>query len=298
MKLRKGFKSVLVMIMTVLCMFVMPVMSASADSQGATDRLYDCISSGKDTSTTAKQIVDPSTTYVKENGGTVKYSELLSKNTSTNKYDGSINEAVFNELKSTEKEKFLTDMHKVAMAAVQSDSSSNDANKVTDKTVTNWLQKIQQCDGVGSQLMNTLLQNTKPDYATANRIYEPFSGVVGTVLGLGAILIMAFLGITMVLDLSYIGIPAFRLMLNGEDAGKTKPKVISYEAVSAVETAEGGGGAGGQNGSTNKVAVGIYFKKRVIMLIVLGICLLYLIQGQIFTLVSWILDLVSGFLGF
>ena len=35
-----------------------------------------------------------------------------------------------------------------------------------------------------------------------------------------------------------------------------------------------------------------------VMLIVLGVCLLYLIQGQIFTLVSWILNLLSGFLGF
>lgn len=300
MKLRKGFKSALVMFMTLLCMFVMPVMSASADSQDATSRLYASIASGTDTSTTPKVIVDPSKTYTKENGGTVTYKELLSYNEGSTTYNGSINEAVFNELKSSEKEEFLTDMHKVAMATVQSDADSNNAAKVTDKTVTNWLQQIQQCDGVGSQLMNTLLQNTKPDYATANRIYEPFSGVVGTVLGLGAILIMAFLGITMVLDLSYIGIPAFRLMLNGDgEGGKSgKPKVISYEAVSAVETAEGGGGGGGQNGSTGKVAVGLYFKKRVIMLIILGVCLLYLIQGQIFTLVSWILDLVSGFLGF
>lgn len=292
MKLRKGFKSVLVMIMTLLCMFVMPVMSASADSTPTADStLHSYIKEGGAVNGT-NAVVPKDKTYTKEGGGTVKYSDLVG--------DGvNINVAVFNELKSTEKEKFLTDMHSCAMAKVKADSDSTSADKVTSDTVTNWLQQIQQCDGVGSQLMNTLLQNTKPDYATANRIYEPFSGVVGTVLGLGAILIMAFLGITMVLDLSYIGIPAFRLMLNGDgDNGKGKPKVISYEAVSAVETAEGGGGAGGQNGSTGKVAVGLYFKKRVIMLIILGVCLLYLIQGQIFTLVSWILDLVSGFLGF
>ena len=108
----------------------------------------------------------------------------------------------------------------------------------------------------------------------------------------------------MVLDLSYMCIPAFRMMLSGDGAtgngtgNGSKPKIISYEAVSAVQLAETGSGTSGQQGGTNKLAVGIYFKKRVVMLIVLGICLLYLIQGQIFALVSMILDLVSGFLGF
>ena len=47
-----------------------------------------------------------------------------------------------------------------------------------------------------------------------------------------------------------------------------------------------------------KQALGIYLKRRIFMLILLGICLLYLVQGQIYTFVGWILDLVSGFLGF
>lgn len=285
---KRTFKSVFIMLLTLVCMFVMPVMSASADD-GSIDAKSDptgymeaYITNGGGT-TTQKDATDK--TYPKEGGGSYAYSELVEK--------GYVN-GNFTELTSKGKENLLTDMNTYAESAVKENSN------ITNQTKTTWLTNLQQCNGVGTQLMNTILQNTKPDYATANRIYEPFSGIVGTCLALGAILIMAFLGITMVLDLSYIGIPAFRMMVGGDDKGGKdgKPKFISWEAVSAVTQAEGGNGGSGQDGSSNKVAVGIYFKKRVIMLIVLGVCLLYLISGQIYTLVSWILDLVSGFLGF
>lgn len=283
---KRTFKSVFITLLTLVCMFVMPVMSASADDLDAnadpTGYMEAYITNGGGITA---QSENREKTYPKEGGGSYKYSELVEK--------GYVN-GNFTELTSKGKENLLTDMNTYAESAVKENSN------ITNQTKTTWLTNLQQCNGVGTQLMNTILQNTKPDYATANRIYEPFSGIVGTCLALGAILIMAFLGITMVLDLSYIGIPAFRMMVGGDDKGGKdgKPKFISWEAVSAVTQAEGGNGGSGQDGSGNKVAVGIYFKKRVIMLIVLGVCLLYLISGQIYTLVSWILDLVSGFLGF
>lgn len=234
-------------------------------------------------------------TYKLDGGGTVGYKELIDKDSDNTGY---INETQFNRLRGSEKSKFLGDMNNVATATI------DNSDIVTEDTRTTWLNNVQNCEGIGSQLMTALLQNTKPDYASANKIYKPFSGVVSTCLGLGAILIMAALGIVMVLDLSYIGIPLFRGFCdgdgsgNGQGGGGAKSKLVSYEAHSAVQEAEGGQGGGGQGGGSKKTAVGIYFKKRVIMLIVLGVCLLYLIQGQIFTLVSWILDLMSGFLGF
>jgi hypothetical protein len=101
--------------------------------------------------------------------------------------------------------------------------------------------------------------------------------------------------------LGYIGIPWFRLLLDGENTtngGQGKPKFISYEALSAVQMVENGTGGNGQQSSGFKVAAGIYLKRRIIMLVILGVCLLYLVQGQIFVLVGFILDLLSGFLGF
>lgn len=296
---KRTFKSVFIMLLTLVCMFVMPVMSASAADATASGELAAYIRAGGDTSkTTDTNMYKGSNLYDKQGGGTYSWTDLVTT-------DGLVS-GNFTNLTSSAKEELLTDMNQLADNKISDDETKavNNGKKsrsqVTDQTKSNWLVNLQQCNGVGTQLMNTILQNTKPDYATANRIYEPFSGIVGTCLALGAILIMAFLGITMVLDLSYIGIPAFRMMVGGDDKGGKdgKPKFISWEAVSAVTQAEGGNGGSGQDGSSNKVAVGIYFKKRVIMLIVLGVCLLYLISGQIYTLVSWILDLVSGFLGF
>lgn len=296
---KRTFKSVFITLLTLVCMFVLPVMSASAADATASGELASYIRAGGDTAkTTDTNMYKGNKLYDKQGGGTYGWTDLVTT-------DGLVS-GNFTNLTSSAKEELLTDMNQLADNKI-SDDETNAANngkksrsQVTSQTKSNWLVNLQQCNGVGTQLMNTILQNTKPDYATANRIYEPFSGIVGTCLALGAILIMAFLGITMVLDLSYIGIPAFRMMVGGDDKGGKdgKPKFISWEAVSAVTQAEGGNGSGGQDGSGNKVAVGIYFKKRVIMLIVLGVCLLYLISGQIYTLVSWILDLVSGFLGF
>lgn len=274
------------------------VISASAANATTTEdadtELKNNLKSG--TVGTGTKTVDVSSkTYKLDGGGTVKYTELIDGDSLSTGY---INENEFNKLKGSEKSKFLGDMNNVANGTI------DNSKIVTEDTRTTWLNNVQNCNGVGTQLMTALLQNTKPDYATANKIYKPFSGVVSTALGLGAILIMAALGIVMVLDLSYIGIPLFRGFCDGGDSGNgqgdggARGKLVSFEAHSAVQEAEGGQGGGGQNGGSKKTAVAIYFKKRVIMLIVLGICLLYLIQGQIFTLVSWILDLMSGFLGF
>lgn len=299
---KRTFKSVFIMLLTLVCMFVMPVMSASA-ATGTADaqaRLEKAIEEGKVDPNGASGLDVSGNSYDLQGGGTIKYVDVVGppSGVDSSTFKAGYVNSNFTKLTSKSQEKLLTDMNAVADGVVADTSGSNAI--VSDQTKTTWLTNLQQCNGVGTQLMNSILQNTKPDYATANRIYEPFSGIVGTCLALGAILIMAFLGITMVLDLSYIGIPAFRMMVGGDDKGGKdgKPKFISWEAVSAVTQAEGGNGGSGQDGSSNKVAVGIYFKKRVIMLIVLGVCLLYLISGQIYTLVSWILDLVSGFLGF
>lgn len=299
---KRTFKSVFIMLLTLVCMFVMPVMSASA-ATGTADaqaRLEKAIEEGKVDPNGASGLDVSGNSYDLQGGGTIKYVDVVGppSGADSSTFKAGYVNSNFTKLTSKSQEKLLTDMNAVADGVVADTSGSNAI--VSDQTKTTWLTNLQQCNGVGTQLMNSILQNTKPDYATANRIYEPFSGIVGTCLALGAILIMAFLGITMVLDLSYIGIPAFRMMVGGDDKGGKdgKPKFISWEAVSAVTQAEGGNGGSGQDGSSNKVAVGIYFKKRVIMLIVLGVCLLYLISGQIYTLVSWILDLVSGFLGF
>lgn len=243
--------------------------------------------------------------FKKSGGGYYLYTEITNI-ANDNSAQNLLDENKYLELTAGGKKDFLQNYISIAYAWEQfykEQKSSNTAEYITNETVTDMFQELQQVSGAGSQMMAALLNDTKPDYATANRLYKPFSGIVGTVLGVISILIMALLGITMALDIAYIVIPMFQLFLDGDgDGGGGKgrsgmAKIISQEAVSAVQSAEGGGGAGGQSGN-KKLAISQYFKVRWKSLLVLGICLLYLVQGQIYSFVSWIIDLVSGFLGF
>ena len=235
--------------------------------------------------------------YKCKDGGYKVYTELA-KNSTTNPID----ENNLQLLTTGAKNDFLTDYYNAGQAVINGDRANNYAGGVTEEVGNVWLEAIQNTEGVGSQLVTTLMSQTKPDFVTANRIYAPFSGTVGTILGVIAILIMAFLAITMVLDLAYIAIPTFQVFIGGEggngQGGDKKKSIISNEAIEAVQMAAGGQGGGGQSGNSNKLAVSIYFKKRVLMLIVLCICLLYLVSGNIFALVGALIDLLSGFLGF
>lgn len=237
----------------------------------------------------------------KYNGTTDSETGYLTGQTLVND-DGMVNEANFKKLTNESQRQLIKDMNSVAEDILRSDSVNEDGSSYSDEDYQNWVQQLQQCDGVGSRLISTLMANTKPDFASANRIYQPFSGTVGTVLGLVAVLLMAALAIVMVLDLSYIAIPFVRNLLdggssdNGNGSGGIKSKFVSWEAYNAVQQVEAGGGNSGNGGGDNKTAVGIYFKKRIIMLLILGLCLLYLVQGEIFTMVGWFMDLVSGLL--
>lgn len=211
----------------------------------------------------------------------------------------------FDTLTSGAKQDFLSDVFTIANAIAADSAYGYNTGTLapTEDTVSDFMSNIAQQSGMGSSMLAMIMQNTKPDYVTANRLYEPFSGVVGTILGLVSVLIMALLGVTMALDIAYITIPAFQMALGGEGEGSTQgqskglSRIISQEAHKAIAAADGGSGGQGGDGSY-KAAVGIYFKYRWKGLVMLGICLLYLVQGQIYSFVGWIIDLFSGFLGF
>lgn len=273
-RLRRGLASLMLFSALSLSMF-----STSAFARVSEETSRDTLNS------TIVQAVEDKT-YQTEKGGYVRGSTLVDN-------DGMVTPA-FEGLTSRAKQQLLNDMNEAADNKIKKDETSDSSDSVSSDTKNDWLTELQQCDGIGSQLMTTLLSDTKPDYVTAHRIYEPFSGGVGTLMGLGAILIMAGLGLSIVVDLAWINVPFFRVMMNGD--GNRPSKVISHEAQSAVRIAEGEGSGSGKG--IGKSASFEYLKKKILNLIVLGICLLYLVQGQIFTLVGMILDLTSGFLGF
>ena len=229
--------------------------------------------------------------YKVEGGGKLKGSELFKTGTGDNNHE--IDEGKFNSLTSAAQSQFVSDIAKYSYECV--DKNDN----VTNDTVEDWWRDLQAAEGVGSKFLNVVLENTKPDFVSANRIYKPFSGLVGTVMGIIAVVGMGLLGIVLVADIFYIVIPPVRLLVGDENGGGKDgkiavSKIFSNDAIYAIKVAESEGDGGG----SKKQALGVYLGRRVPMLILLGICLLYLVSGHIYTLVGMILDLVSGFIGF
>lgn len=226
--------------------------------------------------------------YSLEQGGTMEGKNLFTGDASKG-FD--LDETAFNKLSSKAQNEVVSDIATYSNEAI----GNAQAKGVEESTVQNWWKQLQTKQGVGSKFMNEILKNTKPDFVTANQIYKPFSNIVSVVIGVIAVIMMGFLGIVMVSDIAYITLPPLRIFVE-DGNGKAKSKIFTNDAIYAVQVAEEGDGGGGSG--SKKQALGIYFKRRVVMLILLGICLLYLVQGQLYTLVGYILDLVSGFLGF
>jgi len=225
-------------------------------------------------------------TYETTGGGYLGGAELF-VGSPADGYD--LDEAKFSTLTSDAQTEVVSDI------AEASNASVGDGG-VTDQTVDNWWKHLQSMDGVGSKFLATVLEDTKPDFVTAKKWYQPFSGPIGTLLALGSILAMSLIGVVIVADILYITIPPVRLFVDdnatGNGDGKVPvSKIFSHAAISSVRQAEQ------DSDGKSKHALGIYFKNRIIELVVLSICLLYLVQGQIYTLVGKLLDLLSGITG-
>ena len=287
---------------------------ARGQSGAAYNNLIQTLIGGSYTSSKTGTVYDFSANnYKMSDGGYAVWYTIWSQDATVTSNTGSGSNALlsstYDNLTAGAKQDFLEDVFTLANAMAD-DTAYKAKNgmvtgdeEVTDETVNDFLTAMQNESGMGSTLLASILQNTKPDYVSANRIYEPFSGVVGTVLGILSILIVALLGVSMALDIFYITIPAVQLALGDGDGDKDQHnngigKIISIEARHAVKEQVDSGGSNGQSGSGNKMAIGLYFKARWKGLVILGICLLYLVQGQIYSAIAWIINLLSGFLGF
>ena len=294
--------------------------TAGKNSQEAYQSLLKALYSGSYTSLSTGRTYEMSANnYKTSGGGYTYYTDIWSSDATiaSMKFGAPLDESLFDgdkfkKLTNSGKKQFLTDVLTIAYA-MEADTDlgmlGSENAGVTAETVNAFTNQIQDTAGMGTTMLTSILKNTKPDYTTANRLYEPFSGVVGTILGVLSIVIMALLGISMALDIAYLTIPAFNMMCTGNETGQgadgknsrgsTLGGLISKEAKKAYKAADGGEGGQGQGGAGDyKASVGVYLKYRWTGLLLLGICLLYLVQGQIYTLVAWIIDLASGFLDF
>lgn len=221
--------------------------------------------------------------YEVEGGGYMYGKDVLSDKDSAGNYD--VSETQFSKLSKKGQQAFTSDMMKSMDDAATTDQKQQITQKttnVTDQTTQNWLKELQDNPGMGSRILQQTLGQTKPDFVSANAIYKPFSGMVGTLIALVAVIMMALLALTLAVDLMYITVPPARGLVKEDGTSR----LVSHEAISAVKQAEDGEGKG--------VALGYYLKKRFVCILVLAFCLVLLIQGEIFNFVGTMVDLAFG----
>lgn len=168
--------------------------------------------------------------------------------------------------------------------------SSADRTKIYNEIKNN-------CDSATASMIGVLFEDSKADMFSALQLFGPFSGVVGTILGCGVLILVILLLASTVLDLCYIGLPVARNWINVKSDEKSggqggKPWGITNDAFSVINETETGNTS---SGGKYKNAYALYFKRRVVTYIILSICILYLLSGQIAGLIGWLMSLVSGF---
>lgn len=314
MKNTKNKFLILILSFLVLLTTVLSPLTVQAKGQGgaAYNELIQTLISGTYTSSkTSTNYEFSQNNYKMSDGGYAVWYTIWNQDATVTANTGSgsnsLLSSTYESLTAGAKQNFLEDAFTLANAMAD-DTAYKAKNgmvtgdsEVTDETVSDFLTAMQNCSGMGSTLLASILQNTKPDFVTANRWYKPFSGPVSSVIGLLCILIVALLGLSMALDIFYITIPFVQLALDDNDSDGNNnsrlSKLVSSSARSAVKTQVDGGGSDGQSGSNNKSALATYAKGRWKEMLLLGVCLLYLVSGNIYSLVSQFINLMSGFLG-
>ena len=202
-----------------------------------------------------------------------------------NKLVISYDTTAFADLSDKEQSKATSEMLQT-VAAWQLDSKS--VTKLADELEKSSNIVFTKADAVA------ILFNNGADIMSALTWFMPFQGGFSTVLGVGVIIVICLLLASTVLDLVYIGLPTARMAMNANAESKDKeiPFGISTDALRIVQQQTQTGD--GKNQGSPYLQ---YFKKRFLTYIILAVCILYLLSGQIGGLISGLLNLASGITG-
>lgn len=142
---------------------------------------------------------------------------------------------------------------------------------------------IEQQDDKITASINFLDQNVNSDFVTAKNVILPFTGPVSTALGVLSLVIFIMLTLSSAIDIAWLVIPIIRVVFKEDKNGK--PFLITKEAYSSEVDSNRSDGY--------KSALTLYLQRRGKVFIVMGVCLIYLVSGQLYDLIVWIIDSFS-----
>ena len=187
-----------------------------------------------------------------------------------------VNMIRYNKLANSEQQKI---MQRALDAIYESDVSRINRNKIYNELCA--------LDTTTSSLVRQLSDDVRADFYTAYSYFKPFSGPIGTLLGILTIAIFAFLGLTIVIDIAYITIPFVQELLGRLSKGE-KIKCVSLEAANAVKEAES------KSGQEYINPLGVYLKSKTRQYVAIAICILYLVSGNLFSFLASFIDYFTG----
>ena len=138
-------------------------------------------------------------------------------------------------------------------------------------------------DGDASKILRNLEKDLTADIANGRDVYLPFSGTVTTILGLIALGVFIGVGISMVIDISYLTLPMVQKSFD-EKPDKTLPKLVSSQAYFVARERE-------SNEKGNYLYS--YLKKRSVAVALVMISLGYLSSSLIFEAVGYVVQVFS-----
>lgn len=145
----------------------------------------------------------------------------------------------------------------------------------------------------GAVMVSISMSSTKADMFTALKWLEPFMPIVNFILGVLVMGIFILLILSTTVDLAYIGLPFARSVGDNNQKDNGKIPFVTWDAQSVIKEVENS--IGGDGGYKNPYL--IYLKRRVLTYIILAFCILYLVAGDLGTLIGWLLSLGSGIVG-
>lgn len=202
--------------------------------------------------------------------------------------DDSVNKAItiwfntdkYNELPQKTKTETLQTCY-----VVLNSSSISSANK------TRFYNFIEKNDATTAALAKSLSSDMKADYYSAYfDWFRPFTGIIGTMLGLLTICIFVLLSITIVWDIAYITLPGMQVFVNSIEEKKSVFGMLTAVSKEAKQAVKDGYDKNDQS------PLSLYFGLKFKQFIVLSVCILYLVSGQIYDLLGKVMDLFIGLL--
>ena len=200
----------------------------------------------------------------------------------------SVDELEFSLLSDSAKNQWGQDLVKLAGQSYDPKYADNLIDQgVNKQTASSWLQSLVDKPGVGTYIMTALTSDLRPDFVRAKPIIDRFTGPINTVAAVILLVLFLLLSVSIVLDITYIGLPFFNNFVEGRQDGNFVGKLISQDAKNAYKEGFANDGSSGK-------AIMFYLGKRSLFFLALGLIIMLLIMGKMYEVVGTILDLFSG----